>query len=235
MLAADGQPTGEPTGQPIGQPAVDPTADAARGRPRGPLLAALGVALLLAVVVAGALLLAGRGEAYAFNGGVYEPPQPAPPLDLTDQQGQPFSLADQTGKVSLVYFGYTTCPDLCPTTLSDFTVVKEDLGADAERVNFVLATFDPERDTQARLAEYLGFFDESFIGLRGDAAQTEAAVRAYGVTVKRVEHPESATGYLLDHTALVYLVDPEGRLRVSYPYGADPALIAEDVRHLLDA
>jgi len=191
--------------------------------------------LLLALAIAGGFVLANRGAAYAFNGGEYTPPMAAPPLDLTDQHGRTFSLTDQAavGNVTLVYFGYTTCPDLCPTTLSDFQVVKEDLGTEANRVRFVLATFDPERDTQARLQEYLAFFDPDFVGLRGDPAQTEEFKRAYGVTVNRVDYPESATGYLLDHTALVYLIDAEGRLRVSYPYGTDPALIAQDVRHLL--
>jgi protein SCO1/2 len=86
-----------------------------------------------------------------------------------------------------------------------------------------------------RLTEYLGFFDPDFIGLRGDRAQTDAATAAYGVTVKRVDYPNSATGYLLDHTALIYLIDREGRLRLSYAYGTDPALIAADVRYLLEA
>lgn len=193
---------------------------------------AVGLAAVV-VLVAGGVVMATRNEAYAFNGGEYKPPKAAAALDLVDQNGEPFSLADQQGNVLLVYFGYTTCPDLCPTTLSDFAAVKDDLGVDADRVRFVMATFDPERDTTARLKEYLGFFDPDFIGLRGDDAQTEAFKQAYGVTVKRVEYPESATGYLLDHTALIYVIDPEGRLRLTYPYGTDPADIAADVRHLL--
>lgn len=194
-------------------------------------------ALILGLLILAALIswtaYTVRGRSHAFNGGEYSPPQPAPALDLLDQNGNPFSLTDQAGKVNLIYFGYTTCPDLCPTTLSDFQLVKEELGPQAERVNFILVTFDPERDTPARLKEYLAFFDEDFVGLSGDETQTTAFLRAYGITVQRVDYPDSATGYLLDHTALVYLIDPEGRLRLSYPYGADPALIAEDVRYLL--
>lgn len=211
--------------------APPPPAPAAWSRPRALAL----IVVLLAVAAAVAWFRSSSlGEAYAFNGGEYSPAQPAPALDLADQDGQPFSLADQAGKVNLVYFGYTTCPDLCPTTLSDFQVVKDELGPLADRVNFILASVDPERDTAGRLKEYLGFFDPDFVGLRGDAAQTEAVTRAYGITVNRVEYPDSATGYLLDHNALVYLIDPDGRLRLSYPYGADPALIAQDVRQLLD-
>lgn len=205
-----------------------PTLGRRAGRP-----VALAAGILAILAVAAILLLFGRGDTYTFHGGEYLPAQPAPALDLMDQRGAAFSLAAQQGKVVLLYFGYTTCPDLCPTTLSDFQVIKDELGADAERTEFVLVTFDPERDTPERLTQYLAFFDDEFIGLRGDAAQTEAATLAYGVTVKRVEYPESATGYLLDHTALIYVIDPEGRLRLSYPYGTDPALIAQDVRHLL--
>lgn len=195
-------------------------------------IAVAGGVLLLVAIVAGIVFFTQR-QSYVFSGGEFSPANTAPALNLTDQDGNAFSLAEQQGKVVLLYFGYTTCPDLCPTTLSDFQVVKEDLGADADQVAFVLATFDPERDTQERLKEYLGFFDPDFIGLRGDEAQTEAFKGAYGVTTKRVEYPDSATGYLIDHTALIYVIDKEGRLRLTFAYGTDPALIAKDVKHLL--
>ena len=194
----------------------------------------VGATALLVLLLVGAAIIVGRRPApYAMNGGEYVPARPAPALDLPDQNGQPFSLAAQQGKVSLLYFGYTTCPDLCPTTLSDFAAVKADLGPASDNVNYLLVTFDPERDTPERLREYLGFFDPDFVGLRGDEAQTAAVLKAYGVTVERVEYPESATKYLFDHSALIYLVDPDGNLRASYPYGTDPKLIAEDVAHLL--
>jgi protein SCO1/2 len=98
-----------------------------------------------------------------------------------------------------------------------------------------MVTIDPERDTEAKLKEYLAFFDPDFIGLRGDEAQTEQFKRDYGITVKRVEYPDSATKYLLDHSALVYVIDPEGKLLLTFPYGTDPALIAQDVEHILEA
>lgn len=223
--------TDQTTTQPLPTTESTTAAPAPRGNARTLVFAG---GILVVLVIAAALFVFNRSQAYAFHGGVYSPAQPAPPLDLSDQYGKPFSLDEQRGNVVLVYFGYTTCPDLCPTTLSDFQVVKEELGADAERVRFVLATFDPERDTAARLREYLAFFDPDFIGLRGDEAATTAFKRNYGVAVKRVEYPDSATGYLLDHTALVYAIDPEGQLRLAYPYGTDPALIAEDVRQLLN-
>ena len=195
----------------------------------------LALAAILVLIAGGVIYWAtNRTEAYEFNGGEISPPAAAPALELTDQNGEPFTLAQENGKVSLIYFGYTTCPDLCPTTLNDFTIVKDDLGEDvASDVDFIMVTFDPERDTQARMKEYLNFFDPEFIGLRGDDAQTEQFLKDYGVTIKRVEYPNSSTGYLIDHTALIYVIDKEGRLRLTYPYGTDPLMIAEDVQHLV--
>jgi len=194
----------------------------------------LGVLALLVLIAGGVIYWAtNRTEAYEFNGGEISPAATAPDLALTDQHGDPYSLAQEEGKVALIYFGYTTCPDLCPTTLNDFAIVKEDLGDEADEVEFIMVTFDPERDTQARMREYLNFFDPDFIGLRGDDAQTEQFLKDYGVTIKRVEYPNSSTGYLIDHTALIYVIDKEGKLRLTYPYGTDPAMITEDVQHLI--
>ncbi len=194
----------------------------------------LGVIALLVLIAGGVIYWAtNRTEAYEFNGGEISPAATAPDLALTDQHGDPYSLAQEEGKVALIYFGYTTCPDLCPTTLNDFAIVKEELGDEADEVEFIMVTFDPERDTQARMREYLNFFDPDFIGLRGDDAQTEQFLKDYGVTIKRVEYPNSSTGYLIDHTALIYVIDKEGKLRLTYPYGTDPAMITEDVQHLI--
>lgn len=195
----------------------------------------LGVLALLALIAGGVIYWAtGRTEAYEFNGGEISPAAAAPALALTDQNGEPYTLAQEKGKVALIYFGYTTCPDLCPTTLNDFAIVKDGLSTDeAADVEFIMVTFDPERDTQARMQEYLNFFDPEFIGLRGDDAQTEQFLKEYGVTIKRVEYPNSSTGYLIDHTALIYVIDKEGNLRLTYPYGTDPTMITEDVQHLI--
>jgi len=189
---------------------------------------------VLAIVVAGGVFWwTNRTEPYQFKGGEISPAAIAPSLDLTDQDGNPFTLAQQKDKVSLIYFGYTTCPDLCPTTLIDFATVKDELGEDAAKVDFILVTFDPERDTEARLKEYLNFFDPEFIGLYGDEAQTEQFLQDYGVTIKRIEYPNSSTGYLIDHTALIYVIDKDGRLRLTYPYGTDPLMIVEDMNYLV--
>jgi protein SCO1/2 len=196
------------------------------------LLVSLGVLAVFAVATA-IFINASSGDAYAFAGGEIKPARAAAPIDLTDQNGQPFTLDQVDGKVALVYFGYTTCPDLCPTTLSDFTAIRAELGEQADQVEFVMVTVDPERDSSARLKEYLGFFDDSFIGLRGDDAQTQSVKESYGVVSNRVEYPESATGYLVDHTSLIYVIDQQGRFRLTYPYGTDPALIVADLQHLI--
>ena len=186
----------------------------------------VGVALL-------ALVLTGcGGSTYSFQGGVLEPESPASPIELTDQYGNPFSLAAQQGKIIFLYFGYTTCPDACPTTLSDWIEVKRLLGEKADKVEFVMVTVDPERDTVDTLNQYLTFFDPSFIGLTGDP-QTLATIRQnYGVMSQREEYPGSATGYLMNHSTSFWVIDAKGTLRLIYGLGTDPEIVAEDVEHL---
>ena len=190
-------------------------------------------AVVAAIVLVTLLSGCGGSDDYAFKGGQVKPIARAAPIELTDQNGQPFSLTSLKGNVFVLYFGYTTCPDLCPTTLSDFTAVKTALGEKAEKVQFGLVTVDPERDTPARLKQYLGFFDPTFIGLTGSAEQIAAVEREYGVVAKRVEFPGTSTGYLMDHTSVIYVIDSKGMMRVTFQYGSDPNDIAEDIRHLL--
>lgn len=189
--------------------------------------------LLVASVALFALSGCIRDNGYTLRGGEFDPPEQAAPIELTDQFGNGFSLSDLEGEVALIYFGYTTCPDLCPTTLSDFSYVKDQLGDDAERVKFLFVTVDPERDTADRINQYLAFFDPEFVGLYGSETEIESVKSAYGVVSEKVEYPDSATGYLVDHTSLVYVIDTDGNLRLTYPYGFDPDLIVEDVEHLL--
>lgn len=175
----------------------------------------------------------GGDDSYVFKGGQVKPIVAAAPIQLTDQNGAPFSLSDLKGNVVVLYFGYTTCPDLCPTTLSDFTAVKAELGEDANSVRFGLITVDPGRDTSDRLKQYLGFFDPTFFGLTGSADAIASVERAYGVVATRVDFPGTSTGYLMDHTSIIYVIDPQGRMRLSFTYGTDPSDIAADVEHLL--
>lgn len=191
----------------------------------------------LGVVAAG--IAWGRGlwqpQAPSFRGMAMEPPQPAPELRLTDHLGRPFSLASHRGQAVLLYFGYTFCPDACPATMVLFGQVREQLAEQAERVQMVFVTVDPERDTTERLRAYLSHFDPTILGLTGEPDAVAEVLKAYGIFAQKVPVESSATGYLMDHTALVYLVDPEGRLRVMFPFGMGAADMAHDVKQVLAA
>ena len=168
-----------------------------------------------------------------FYGGVLDPPQPAPDFTLIDQYGETFRLSDQRGDVVVLFFGYTTCPDVCPGTLAQYRRVKAALGEDADRVQFVFVTVDPERDTQERLAEYIALFDPEFHGLWADRTTLEQVWRLYGVYVEPVEAPGSSAGYLVNHTSLSYVIDPRGNLRLAHFYGTPVEQIAHDLKLLL--
>ncbi|TBW34499.1 SCO family protein [Siculibacillus lacustris] len=131
------------------------------------------------------------------------------PFAMVDQQGRPFTEADLKGRATAMFFGYTYCPDVCPTTLLEASQWMAQLGADAERFRVVFVTVDPERDTPAKLAEYLGSFDPRFVGLSGDRAATDKILAAYRVFARKVEGKDG--DYTMDHTAATYLLDAEGR------------------------
>jgi protein SCO1/2 len=171
---------------------------------------------------------------YTFQGSLIDPPAPAADFTLTGAEGHTFRLIDQRGKVVLLFFGYTNCPDFCPTTLSDFKRVHEQLGDKADQVEFVFITLDPERDTPERVTDYVRAFNPDFIGLSGTLEELEPVWKGYGV-FRQVQEVESAAGYLLDHTVTVYLIDSEGDWRMTFPYGLGADAIAADVAHLLEA
>lgn len=153
-------------------------------------------------------------------------------LPLTDQDGQARSLKDFRGKVVVVFFGYTQCPDVCPTALSELAEVKNALGPDGERLQGVFVTVDPERDTPEVLKAYMANFDPSFVALRGTPEQLAAVARDFKIYYKRVDG-STPTSYTMDHSAGNYVYDTTGRLRVYHRYGSGaPALLA-DVRALL--
>ncbi len=195
----------------------------------------LGVSLLAVAAIAGASWFFWlRPEPYAFKGGYYDPPKPAASLGgVVDQHGKPFSLEAQRGKVVMLYFGYTHCPDFCPATLREFMEVKEKLGGDADQVVFAMVTVDPERDTPARLAEYMDFFDPAFLGLSMPPEETQTVARDWNVSYTKRE-VDSATGYLVDHYTASFVVDKAGNLRLTYPLGTDTDDMTSDVQHLID-
>ena len=172
------------------------------------------------------------GKSYEFQGSLIEPPIPAMDFVLTDQHNETFQLSDHNGEVVLIFFGYTNCPDVCPVTLSEFRQVKEKLLKNAERVQFVYITVDPERDTVERIGAHLENFDPTFFGLTGDLSDLEPVWKAYGVYAAKVD-TGSAAGYLVDHTARVYAVDVNGNLRLTFPFETDSDAIADDVFYLL--
>jgi protein SCO1/2 len=149
---------------------------------------------------------------------------------LTDHTGQPRSLADYRGKVVLLFFGYTFCPDVCPTTMGEAAAALKLLGKDSERVQVLFATLDPERDTQELLAQYVPGFGAQFVGLRGDRTATDATIKEFRLFANKVgEGPN----YTLDHTAGSYLYDPSGRIRLFAGYGMGPAKLADDLKVLI--
>ncbi len=175
---------------------------------------------------------------YEWRGAAYNPPRPGVDFTLTDTDGEQLSTTDLEGKVVLLYFGYTYCPDFCPATLTDFQRVKQDLGDDADKVAFVMVTVDPERDTPERMKEYLEFFDPSFIGLTGSEEELAPIKDQFGIiSMAGDATPQSAGGevYWVDHSTKVYALDTNGDLALEYAFGTDPADITADVEHLIDS
>ena len=144
------------------------------------------------------------------------------------------TLADWNGKVVVVFFGYTQCPDFCPTTLAELAQAKKALGAAGDRVQVVFVTVDPERDTPEILKAYLANFGPDFIGLRGSLEQTAAVAQEFKVFYAKV--PGKAPGsYSMDHSAASFVFDTHGQVRLYVPYGADPKAFAADLRQLVAA
>lgn len=183
------------------------------------------------LITVGLLLAACRP--YQFNGSAYPEQLPAADFELTRTDGQPYRLSDRQGRVVLIFFGYTFCPDVCPATLADAKRLIEGLGDQAEQVDFLFITVDPERDTPEVLGNYVANFHPAIIGLTGSEEALAAMREDYFVFAEKEVIEDSAVGYLMAHTARVFLVDPAGRLRLSYAFGTLPDDILQDVRYIL--
>jgi protein SCO1 len=151
-------------------------------------------------------------------------------LELTDHTGRPRKLEDFRGKAVVVNFGFTHCPDVCPTTLADLSRAVKELGAEADRVQVLFVTVDPERDTREVLAKYVTAFDPRFVGLYGDAAATQRAAKEFKIYYEKRKTGET---YSVDHSGQSYVIDPQGRLRLFVRHDRIASDLPEDLRTLL--
>jgi len=179
-----------------------------------------------------AALLAACGKKPSFNSIDVSGSDLGTDLSLTDFNGKPRTLQDFKGKVLVVFFGFVQCPDVCPTALAEFKQVKNQLGQDGERLQVVFVTVDPERDTPEILREYVTQFDPSFLGLRGDADATARVAKSFKVFYAKVPGKEPGS-YTMDHTAGVYIYDPEGHLRLFARHNTGAEALTSDIRQLL--
>ena len=153
-------------------------------------------------------------------------------FELRDSDGKPRKLSDFQGKVALLFFGFTQCPDVCPTALTRAAAVKKQLGADGDKLAVIFVTIDPERDSPAMLKDYTAAFDPSFVGLHGDLKTTAETAAAFRIFYSKV--PTGAS-YTMDHTATSYVYDPQGRLRLAVSHSLDADALASDIRTLLNS
>jgi protein SCO1/2 len=153
-------------------------------------------------------------------------------FELPDHNGKTRKLADFRGKVVALFFGYTHCPDVCPTTLSDFASALKSMGADGQQVQVLFVTLDPDRDTPALLQRYVPAFNPAFLGLHPDQEQLKSIVSEYKVVYQKTPSLDK-DDYLIDHSAGTYVYDPQGRLRLLIPYGSGAEAIAHDLKALL--
>ncbi len=172
------------------------------------------------------------GPTTSGQGSLVQPPRQLSDFSLMGPQGTPVKFSDLRGKAVLLFFGYTHCPDFCPTTLVEFRDAKRALGAEADKVAFVFISVDAEADTPQSVAAYAQNFDPAFVGLSGDPATLAQIGPEYDLYYKKRE-VSGASSYLIDHTAITYLIDRQGRLKVVFPYGTPASAMATDIKALL--
>jgi protein SCO1/2 len=193
----------------------------------------------------GLLLLAACGVPHQYNANLLEPPEPRSDFTLPDQHGQPFRLSEQEG-ITLLFFGYTNCPDFCPATMGDWKQVKQHLGDAADDVQFAMITIDPEHDTPEVLQAYLDRFDPSFIGLRPTREQLDELNREYWLGLgshggqdgaqhedEHADHQDSDATDMIGHPTITYVIDAQQQLRMLFRPDMEPEAMADDIRALL--
>ena len=184
--------------------------------------------LILSLLVVASLAMAAEP---AMKAGVLTPVMPAPPLALQGTDGKPLTLERFRGKVVLLAFGFSNCGEVCPITLATLAGARKKLGSEAEGVQVVYVTVDPERDTEAQMKKYLGAFDPTFIGGVGTRAQIDAAQKSFGISSKKIVGADGS--YTIGHSSSIYLIDKAGGLRAVMPYGHPVDDFVNDLRILL--
>jgi protein SCO1/2 len=186
--------------------------------------------ILVIVVLLTAVLSACKP--YQFHGTILQSGNEAADFTLMSSNGQRVSLSDLRGKLVVLYFGYTFCPDVCPATLVEIAGAMDILGKDARQVQTIMVSVDPERDTLPQLAEYVAHFNSSFLGVTGTPEEIAEIATLYGIYYEKHEGT-AASGYLIDHTATIMVIDEEGYLKLLLPFGTTAADMAEDLAYLL--
>ena len=190
-----------------------------------------GIVLVLALVTASLIIFA---KPPSYRGTSYVEPFPsAPEFVLTKADGTQFRLSDERGKIVLLFFGYTSCPDVCPTTLAELKQVTDKLGDKAQDTQVVFVSVDPDRDTPEKIQEYVDHFNSSFIGLSGTESELAPIWDEYSI-VREVTQSDSAFGVIINHTARLFLIGQNGNLRLSYSYGTPVDDIVHDIKLLLE-
>jgi len=193
---------------------------------------ALGVLIALIGVLFAWFFILPRFQPHIFSGAVIQSTQKAPRLELQASDGTTIKMTDFQGQVVVVYFGYTSCPDVCPATLSKLAEVVDILGEKADDVQIMMVSVDPARDTPELLADYVEHFHQDFLGVTGDEATVNRIATLYGVFYQKSDGTE-ATGYTVDHTSTVILVDREGYLKLVLPFEGTAEQIAADIDYFL--
>jgi protein SCO1/2 len=168
---------------------------------------------------------------HTFHGTVIQSIEPSYNFTLTSKNGD-VSLKDFQGKMVLIYFGYTFCPDICPATLANVGQALRQIGSDADDVQLIMVSLDPDRDTPEKLEEYVAHFHPSFIGITGTQEQLDTVTSLYGIFYEKKEG-SAATSYLIDHTATLMVIDREGYLKLVFPFGVTVPEIADDLKYML--
>ena len=173
------------------------------------------------------------GLSSRLKAGAFDPPRIAPEISWSDADGKALKLSLYRGKVVVLEFGFASCPEVCPVSLASLATARKMLGADASSVQVLFVTVDPERDSAAKLRDFLNNFDSTFVGVTGTPGQLAAVRKDYGITATKHVYGKGKDDYSMDHSSYLYFIDREGKLRALMPFGRPPKDIAHDLQLLL--